>query len=692
VQELHVPNSVNTRRDFQATCQLLQAEPYVLGAAFAEMEKGRTILRPVLNFAKGYASQEKAFTSLARRLGAKARTAREAFFEALRAQERFEGELRRIGAEFLRALKENPGSIAVALFGRPYNAFTPDINMGIPLKFATRGISVIPIDFLSCDDEPCDEHMHWASGQRILRASHFVERHPQLYGCYITNFSCGPDSFLQRFFRDIMGKKPSLTLEIDSHTADAGVNTRVEAFLDIIERYRRLDKPAPRDDGPYRRAASRLAGNRIIVSTSEGCDLPIDDSRVKLVLPSMGELLTEAAGRAFKSAGIDTVSLPQPDFEILKRGRANTSCKECLPLILITGMMDEYIEKYKSPEEVSLFFVPTAEGGCRLGQYRIFLQKYIEKNRFNDVALLSLTNENGYAGLEERTTVKVFQALIVADIWDDIRNAILALARNREEGLAVFRREWGRVLEALEGKEPLERVLRQSARRLREIPLRIPYGESPKVLIAGEIYVRKERFSSGSVVRLLADRGIVAKTAPANEWMLYVDYMIEKGIYESRYDLLRFLRFLAKNRLKRMLDSRYRRIMATSGLFDYHTVDIDRIMEYGKKLISIHVGGDPILSCGTAMKDILHAISGVIIMGPFACMQSRTTEAILSEFLTPEKKAEIEGAGFRLPEGVSGLPFLAIETDGNVLPQLIEAKLEAFALQAERIHGCIRGH
>ena len=37
-----------------------------------------------------------------------------------------------------------------------------------------------------------------------------------------------------------MGRKPSLTLELDSHTADAGLETRVEAFLDIVQAYRQL--------------------------------------------------------------------------------------------------------------------------------------------------------------------------------------------------------------------------------------------------------------------------------------------------------------------------------------------------------------------------------------------------------------------------------------------------------------------
>ncbi|MBT8489416.1 MAG: hypothetical protein KJN62_00040, partial [Deltaproteobacteria bacterium] len=45
----------------------------------------------------------------------------------------------------------------------------------------------------------------------------------------------------------------------------------------------------------------------------------------------------------------------------------------------------------------------------------------------------------------------------------------------------------------------------------------------------------------------------------------------------------------------------------------------------------------------------------------------------------------------RLSEKVQDLPFLAIESDGNRFPQIIEAKLEAFLLQAERTHDVMRG-
>jgi len=35
---------------------------------------------------------------------------------------------------------------------------------------------------------------------------------------------------------------------------------------------------------------------------------------------------------------------------------------------------------------------------------------------------------------------------------------------------------------------------------------------------------------------------------------------------------------------------------------------------------------------------------------------------------------------------IDNLPFLSIESDGNPFPQIIEARIEAFCLQVERLH------
>jgi predicted CoA-substrate-specific enzyme activase len=692
VREIHVPKSISTKHDFQATCHLLQSETYCLREAFSDLEKGKTVLRPIFNFAHGYESEKKNFVKMAAKLGKKGKLPSVAFDYAISRQKEFFKSLRILGNIFLQELEEKGSDKAIVIFGRPYNAFTGDLNMGIPEKFTSRGIPVITYDMLPYDDEYCDKNMHWGAGQMLMKAAQFVKKHPQLYAVYITNFSCGPDSFLQRYMREIMERKPSLTLELDSHTADAGITTRVEAFVDIIDRYRKLRIEEPPKKNNYRPAKTIVEDNVTRIITSEGDTLTPRDKRVNLLIPSMNSFLTEAASAALHVSGIKTTPLPEPDFDVLKKGRANTTCKECLPLILITGMLEKYMENHRPDDEMTLLLVPTAEGGCRLGQYCVFLRNHIERKEMKNVAILALDNENNYAGLGDEALKSVVKGMIISDIMDDIYSAVLSLSKDREEGLRIFRAEWQRILTGLMSGKPIEPVIQEVALNLRKISLKKPFKDACKVLLCGEIYVRKERFASGAIIKSLAEREIIVKTSPAHEWMLYVDWMINNNVYEHQFGLIEMIHHKIKHTYKKMLDTRYRKIFAASGLYDFEVLDIDKIMEYGKHLISVHVGGDPILSCGSSMKDILHSISGVVMVGPFACMQSRITEAILCEALTPSRKLEIERDGYIIPDEVSGLPFLAIETDGNIFPQLIEAKLETFALQSQRIHDTMRCH
>jgi predicted nucleotide-binding protein (sugar kinase/HSP70/actin superfamily) len=110
-------------------------------------------------------------------------------------------------------------------------------NLDLPYKLRRLGVLPVPMDFLPLDAVPVPERyddMYWHSGQDILRAGSLVRDDPRLQAVYLTNFNCGPDAFLISFFRDVMGEKPFLELEVDDHTADAGMITRCEAFLDSL--------------------------------------------------------------------------------------------------------------------------------------------------------------------------------------------------------------------------------------------------------------------------------------------------------------------------------------------------------------------------------------------------------------------------------------------------------------------------
>ncbi|MDD4335320.1 MAG: hypothetical protein PHY77_06900, partial [Desulfotomaculaceae bacterium] len=67
---------------------------------------------------------------------------------------------------------------------------------------------------------------------------------------------------------------------------------------------------------------------------------------------------------------------------------------------------------------------------------------------------------------------------------------------------------------------------------------------------------------------------------------------------------------------------------------------------------------------------------------------SRIAEAVINTQIN-ERKIEIardKELVAKIMERYPSLPFIAVETDGNPFPQVIEARLEIFCLQVKRLH------
>ena len=97
-------------------------------------------------------------------------------------------------------------------------------------------MTALPMDFLDLDVEDLSDfpRMYWGLGAKILRTAKRIARTPNWYGVHLTNFSCGADSFIEHFYRHILGEKPSLILELDEHSAVAGLLTRIEAYGNVV--------------------------------------------------------------------------------------------------------------------------------------------------------------------------------------------------------------------------------------------------------------------------------------------------------------------------------------------------------------------------------------------------------------------------------------------------------------------------
>jgi predicted CoA-substrate-specific enzyme activase len=231
-------------------CPWNQTLPWVLRAAPAlEPHAGRFLI-PTLHFRLGPAQIKQALAETMGRIGVKRRASDRAVDAAFAEQRAFQEKLIEAGRRAIATLDET-GEPGLVLAGRAYNIYDRGVNCDIPRKLRHRyGANVIPLDFLVTGREAITDagsNMFWISGRKILEAAHQAAARPNLHLIYITNFKCGPDSYIKHFAREAAGA-PLLILQFDGHGNDAGYMTRCEAYLDskgILRCYQSSTTPPP---------------------------------------------------------------------------------------------------------------------------------------------------------------------------------------------------------------------------------------------------------------------------------------------------------------------------------------------------------------------------------------------------------------------------------------------------------------
>lgn len=136
------------------------------------------------------------------------------------------------------------GRIRIGLIGHPYLLYDNFINMNLIKKLRERGFDVITPDMIDPHiiNERCMElpkRMFWSSGKSLIGSALYIMDNSILDGMLaISAFGCGIDSlageFIEKHARKYY-KKPYMVLNIDEHTGDAGFNTRLEAFFDLLD-------------------------------------------------------------------------------------------------------------------------------------------------------------------------------------------------------------------------------------------------------------------------------------------------------------------------------------------------------------------------------------------------------------------------------------------------------------------------
>lgn len=539
-----------------------------------------------------------------------------ALVRARAARASHQAQLLELGEAALQRLRES-GEPGIVVIGRPYNTLDAAVSLDLPQFIASCGVEVVPMDALPFVPSLLEgefRSMFWHYGQRILSALAQVARASNLYAVYLTNFSCGPDSFILSYAEAIMGDKPMLVLELDEHGSSGGYQTRIEAFLDVVRASRtRLPRRAPVWVG--------RGGN----GDEEGW------KKRTLWLPPMHPFGARLLAAALRSRGGDTRVLPPEDEEACALGRRLMRGNECLPAPLTLGAFLQQAERDReaggNPGDEAAFFMPTACGPCRFGQYRTLQRLALDRAGFASVPIVSPGARDTYFGLEPISLI--WDSVVASDILMKLRCRVRPCERNAGDADAAAERWAAR----LEGRVATGRVdwdveLQAAMEEFGAIPVR--REDRPIVGIVGEIYVRANRYANGGVLETIERLGGEAWLAPMAEWFEYVVWL--EGFRARRFGRGPLVRGHA--RLKEWWTGakarrRYRPVMPF--LHDRMEPPVAEIVRLGRSAVPAEFEGESILTLGRAMHFQQDGARLVVNCAPFNCMQGNITTALFEQ-------------------------------------------------------------
>jgi predicted CoA-substrate-specific enzyme activase len=669
-------------------CPITQSLPYYIEKAFPDVEK-KKFLPLVVSFKFGEAKALELFTEMTALLGIDPGETKAAFDKALAKQHAYFAAAGALGKQALEDARRADRPV-IAVLGRPYNAFTTEANMGIPRKFTTRGFSIVPFDILPFEGEDIFPNMYWYYGQQDVKSAALLRKEDNIYVTYITNFSCAPDSFILHYLKWFMGQKPFLVLELDSHSADAGVDTRVEAFLDIIDGYRAKKEAieGERYNNGWRFVAEKTGGKHFdlrVDNDKTGEKLPIvGNKRVKVLLSNMGAISTEYMSAALRHQGINAVALPVSTNKTIQIARSHASGKECVPSHLVLGGALQFFfsEQYRK-DELYLLFVPITTGPCRTGQYYVYYENLFRDLRLENVVVFILSADNSYGELGGAFVKEMWRGFVLADYLKDIQTSLKATALEPEKALQEFETSWRSVMRAVEfNPGAIWKELEQVAADVKKIPLKRKLADCPRVLVVGEIFVRRDDFAVGELTDLMSERGIVVKVAGIAEWIHYLDFVREyslKKLLKLRKGGRRLFskpwRDLQKLKIeawwKHSIEKKVISILGPTALVPETPHDMHHIMEYTQKhFVNLELNSEIAVSSGAAAAAMDHGYSGIVNISPFACLIGRVIEGLFTPWARERN-----------------YPILSVEVDGNLLPPNIVNKLNIFMVNVLRFKG-----
>jgi predicted CoA-substrate-specific enzyme activase len=506
------------------SCPYAMAVPFMVGA-----NRDARFLAPMLS-----THDEEAFLDgwepHLEKLGNTREEVRDAFHAALLAEDE-------VRVRFVRRARElldgGDYRYAFAILGKPYNTLDAYMNLSLVERLRRLGVLAIPQKFLPIETDGLRSELPWRFSGEIEIAADAIARVEGIHPVIVSNFGCGPDAFTLKRVDDLLGAKPHLLLEFDEHRGEAGVVTRIEAFLDQLDSAARA--PLEIASVPGVLAASRIPG-------------PGDVVRI----PYFADHAHAFCG-LLRHRGCDAAVLPLPTARIRQLGERHSLGKECHAYSMLAGDLlelsrvvralgaegrtqeDEAGSPAPSHEQPVTFYFPGTSLPCLLHEYGRGMRTLLRELGITNVTVSAPTGAEIFAALDMDTLERFYLGLLSIELLVKAVCQIRPYELEKGTTDAVHAENLQRIEDAIASGNVLQ-ALDEALGCLSGVAVQSS-ATRPVVGMAGDVFTKSNAAANDDLVRWLEDEGIEVWPSPFQIDLL--DFGISRNLSESiaRLDL-----------------------------------------------------------------------------------------------------------------------------------------------------------
>jgi predicted nucleotide-binding protein (sugar kinase/HSP70/actin superfamily) len=358
----------------------------------------------------------------------------------------------------------------------------------------------------------------------------------------------------------------------------------------------------------------------------------------KLWIPQMSWGGAMAFAAAFRSVSIDAEICPDGDARTLELGSGHTSGEECLPARTTLGNFLKIVERPGFEPDRNAFFMPTADGPCRFGQYAPYVGKVLRDLHLDDVLVFAPSSRDGYEGIgaqAQELMRNAYRGLVCADILRKLQHKTRpyevtkgetdrAHARAIHAVSAVLERPG---VPAAERLRQLQAVLRLARDEFRAV--KADRAERPLIGVVGEIACRLTPSMNDDLIRNVEALGGECTLAHIVEWVFYTNVEHQRRLRQEGKRLSKAM-LLAKvrNHVQHRDEHRLYQVFALD-LRGYEEPPVSTVLRYSEPYLPARgTLGEMTLSIGKAVFHYHQGCDGVVDIAPFGCMNGIVTEAV----------------------------------------------------------------